>query len=225
MKIIVLHGDHTEDCYRRLQSFIKEAKKRSWAIARINDNGPLSLAEVLTGKSLFEAQALYILENFKNLKTKELEWLKKKAKNIDATLVIYNQGSIPKTVISSLPEPKKIEEFKLPKLIWKFLDSFYLGNAKECLGLLHQVIKSEPEEFVFALLARHLRDLCWAKVGADTIPYPSWRVGKLKLQADKFANGQLKEIISQLAKADIKAKTSKANLSDALDFIIATQLE
>ena len=225
MKIIVLHGDNIEKIYERLQKFIKEAKKRGWDIARISPSANLSLPEILTGESLFNSESLYIWENFSKLRRRELEWLKKKSSRVEGTLVIYNQGFIHKSTLNSLPAHKKIEEHTLPKLIWKFLDSFYPKNTKNCLKLLRQVVKHDPEEFVFALLARHLRDLYWVKADADGLPYPSWRVSKLKSQAEKFANGQLREIISELADEDIKAKTSKINIADSLDFLVVTHLE
>ena len=225
MNILVLHGGHTVQSYNRLRQIIEQSKNRGWQIERISDGEPLSLPEMLTATSLFNDKTLYIVDSAYRLKSSELKWLKKNGQKIDAYLVIYSQNTITRNILNSLPKGYKIEEFKLPKLIWKFLDSFYPKNTKNCLKLLHQVTKQDPEEFVFALLARHLRDLYWVKADADGLPYPSWRISKLKSQSQKFANGQLREIISELADEDIKAKTSKINISDSLDFLIVTHLE
>ena len=134
--------------------------------------------------------------------------------------------------MKQLPKIDKVEEFKLPKLIWSFLDSCFPGNAKNALLLLHEIIKNEPVEFVFSLLAKHLRDLYWVKVDSPPgqrpsgpVAYPSWRVEKLKRQSHKFSEGSLEDLINSLAQADIKAKTSQGELIDLLDFIIATKLE
>lgn len=225
MKIIVLHGDHIEDSYKRLQRFVGEANKRGWEVNRISLKDNLSLSEQMTSKSLFEKESLHILEDLTKIGGRELEWLKNKSENIEGTLVIYHKSLLPKTILNSLPKLQKTEEFKLPVLIWKFFDSFYPGNANYSLGLLHSIIETNPIEFIFALLARHVRDLYWVTLDDSNLPLPSWRLSKLKTQAGKFEKGQLKNIINEFAEMDIKSKTSKANLLDELDFLIITQLK
>ena len=128
-------------------------------------------------------------------------------------------------MIKILPPITKTEEYKLPKLIFKFLESFWPGNAKASIRLLHEVIRDEAPEFVFNLLSRHLRDIYWAMLDKESMSYPSWRVGKLTQQAKRFKDGQVQSLIQTFAEIDIQAKTSKANIIDSLDFIIASELE
>ncbi len=225
MKTILLHGDYTQASYERLQKFIKVAKKRGWEIQRINSNKSLSPPEALTSAALFASNRLFVLEDVRSIKKQELEWLAKKSVKIEGNLVIYHGGFLPQTILKSLPKDTKIEEFKLPRLIFAFLDSFFPKNNKKALNLFHQVSEKEPVEFIFALLSRHLRDLYWVKVDAEGLNYPSWRISKLKKQAKFFSESLLKEVILDLAEADIKAKTSKASLKDSLDFLIITKLE
>lgn len=224
MKIIVLHGDYTQKSYGRLAQFRSEAKRRGWDVKPIDKKDKLSLSEQLASRSLFDTKALYIVDDFNSIQKAESSWLKEKSDEIDVTLVIYHNKLLTQTALKSMPKLHKIEEFKLPKLIWNFLDSFYPSNAKNCMKLLHQIIENEPVEFVFALLARHLRDLYWVTLEDAEFAMPPWRADKLKRQADKYKAGQIKKIIGLFAKADVISKTSKANLVDELDFIIATKL-
>ena len=224
MKIIILHGDHIEKSYERLQRFIDVAKKRGWRIERITDNKQ-NISEALVSKDLFGKKKLVIIDGIKLINKKETNWLKKNKESVDVDIVVYQKSTLTKTALKILPQPDKIEEFKLPKLIWNFLDSFFPGNAKVCLNLLHKIIENEPLELVFFLLVKQVRDVYWAKVDSKSLPYPPWRVGKLKKQADKFDKKLLKKIINEFAEADIKSKTSKAKLLDELDFIMATKLE
>lgn len=224
MKIIVLHGDHVGKSYERLQRFIDVAKKRGWRIERITDNKQ-NISEALVSEGLFGEKKLVIIDGVKLINKKDGEWLKKNKDLINVDVVVYHKGLVTKTALKVLPAPDKVEEFKLPKLIWNFLDSFYPGNAKNCLELLHEIVKNEPLELVFFLLVKQVRDIYWAKVDPKTLPYPSWRMGKLKNLASKFNEKLLKKIINDFAKADIKSKTSKAKLLDELDFIITTRLE
>ena len=225
MNIIVIHGDHTIKSYERLQKFKKEALGRGWEIIRIDDKGKLSLPEQLTSKSLFTEEALFILEDSSKLTKSDLDWLNTNSKDIGVTLVIYHRGYLAQSVLKSLPKTHKSEEFKLPRLVWKFLESFYPGNIKKCLELLHETVKNEPIEFAFSLLVKQVRDLYWVKIDEKALPYPDWRVGKLKRQAKKFSKISLKKIIKDFAEIDIKVKTSRMNLLDSLDFLIINKLE
>ena len=117
------------------------------------------------------------------------------------------------------------DEYKLPKLVWNFLNSFYPGNSINCLKLLHRVVINERIEFVFSLLVRQIRDIYWVKIDKGSIGYPSWRLKKLNTQGKNFSKNLLKEIIKDFSKIDIKVKTSNTNLLDSLDFVIATKLE
>ena len=158
-----------------------------------------------------------------------MEWIKNNSPRLDGTLIVYHPNLLAKTKIAKLPKLDKIEEFKLPKLIWSFLESFYPGNADRCFRMFNKIVETEPVEFVFALLARQMRDLYWVKAEEEEKKvgenFQAWRVGKLRSQANKFGECQIKEIINNLAEIDIKVKTSKADLASSLDFLIATRLE
>lgn len=224
MKIIILHGDDIVRSYDRLLKFIEVAKSRDWETYKIGD-GNLTLQEALSSDSLFQKDKLIILENAALINKTTSDWINREANSLNATLVIYNQGSIGIKLIKSLPENTKVEEFKLPSHIWNFLDSFYPGNTKNSLLLLNEIVKKDPIEFLFTLLARHLRDLYWLKIDPKALNYPPWRLSKLKRQTSKFSEEKLKEIITGLADADIKAKTSQTDLKDSLDFLIISKLE
>ena len=151
MKIIVLHGDYTTKLYERLKKFIEIAKKRGWEI--VND-------EISQTPSLFNKQSLTIIRKYNLISKKDILNILK----IPGTLVIYNEGIIPQTFLKELPKETKVEEFKLPKLIWNFLDNI-------SVKLLHQVIKTEPIEFVFSVLSKRFRDLYCAKNDVGSMIY------------------------------------------------------
>ena len=225
MNIIVLHGDHLSGSLKRLEKFIDVAHSRGWEIVRIEPADKGSLQETLTSESLFQKERLFVLEKPTTLGKKDLGWLREKTKALQGNLVIYHQDTLKKEFLFSLPKGIKIEEFKLPENIFDFLDSFSPGNSKKSIKILHSLLGKEPVEFIFALLARHLRDLYLAKVAPQKLWYQPWRVQKLKRQASLFKEDQLKEIIFSLAEADIAAKTSQVSLGDSLDLLIATKLE
>lgn len=224
MKIIVLHGDNSLASYDRLQKLISSARARSFEITHTGSDSR-SLSEILSSVSLFTTDRLLVVEDIKLFTKKELQWISKHFNDNSTTLIIYTKNSLTKTFLNSFPKIDKVEEFTLPKNIWSLLDSFYPGNSKNCLILLHKLSPKEPVEFVFTLLAKLVRDLYWLKSDPKGLPYSPWRITKLQRQSQRYSLEKLKDIISELAEIDIKTKTSQVDLLTELDFLIATKLE
>jgi DNA polymerase III delta subunit len=225
MKIIVLHGDDERKLYERLTKFVGEAKKRSWEVAYL-DNPTISIQEQLSSSTLFGAERFFVIRDVAKLGKKELGWLDKKSRDLPGNLIIYHEDYISPVILKALPAKyTKIEEFKLPVLIWKFLEGLSPGNSKNSIRTFHKIIEKDPPEFIFSLIARHFRDLYWVKTDASSTGFPSWKVGKLKSQSNKFTEDKLREIINQLSDIDIEVKTSKADLVSSLDLLILKQLE
>lgn len=220
---MIIQGDHPEKSRKRFSQIIKKIKSKGWEIRRIDSSQNVS--EQFTQVSLFEEKLLFIIEEPLKLLAKDLKWISKNQKGIEGNLLIYHQGYIPKKIINLLPKQIEIEDYKIPKLIWNFLDSIYPGNTKEILQILHNVIETEPKEFIFSLIVGRVKELYWIKIDEKALKYPSWRLNKLKFQAKKFKKEMLKEIIDELSKIDIRVKTSSENLIDALDLLIISKLE
>lgn len=222
MKIIILHGDDSEKSYQRLGTFVETAKARSWEVKFIDADDRQSITEILSSTSLFSTERFFIIKDHRMIRVKDIDWINKNQDGLEGTLVIYSKGTIPVTILKKFKVIHKTEEYKLPKIIFQFLESFYPKN-KNLIQLFTTLAEKDSAEFAFALLSRHLRDLYWAKVG--NLSYPSWRVGKLKAQAGKFADEKLKDILENLSLIDYKAKTGQGNLKDELDLLILTKLE
>jgi len=176
MKIIVLHGDDINKSYERLNKFTDAAKKRNWEI--IYD-------DISATPSLFGNERLTIVRDYKLLGKK----------TVDGTLVIYHEGTLPATFLKTLPKDTKVEEFKLPKMLWSFLDNMTIKS-------LHEVIKTEAIEFVFIMIA--------------------WKFKKRYLASP---TPKMKEIINKLAQIDADIKTGKADLLSSLDLMFIKGLE
>jgi DNA polymerase III delta subunit len=223
MNIFIIHGDHASKSLERLQTYISAAKKKGWEIVRLRDTG-LNIREVVVSQSLFNNEKLVVIDNFNQINSKDILWLKKNKDN-KANIVIFHPNILSKININKLPNVKKVEEFNLPKVIWNFLDSFFPGNAKNTMLLLDKVLEKEAVEFVTSLLARQLRDIYIVKLSGNFPGYPSWRIGKLKSSAAKFKGKKLERIIIDLAKYDLRSKTTNSKMSDSLDFLIASKLK
>lgn len=212
MKTIVLTGDDTLRSYQRLKKFLEEVKKRGWEI--LYDQFPYT-------PSLFGKNRLTVYRDYKLLTKNDLKSIGK----FEGTLVIFHEGVIPPPFLKSLPKDTKVEEFKLPVLVWNFLDSLIPGNGEKLLKSFHQIIEKQPPEFIFTMIGRRFKELFWVSVDQVSIGYPAWRLSKLISQASKFKDGQLRELIEILAKVDVETKTGKAELTNELDLMLLTKLQ
>lgn len=222
MNILVIHGDNVSAAYEKFIKVKSDAKNKNWQTLSLDENTDLKVS--LTTPSLFSEKRLFVLENIKKIKRTDLMWLIKNATQLTGNLLIYEKGFLPAWVSRNLSPNIKLQEFKLPKIIFTFLESFSPDSCQKSLQYLHAVKKSEPIEFTFALMAKHFKELYWVKSDSSSLPYNSWRVGKLKKQAGKFTFAKLKKIINQLAEIDIEAKTSKADLGASLELLIIKEL-
>lgn len=223
MKTILLHGDNIKKIAERLGKFINSSNGRGWKTVRIQSSN--NIPEVLKNTSLFGETSFFVLENPTKLRKSDLVWMKKSLRNVDGTMVIVHYGELGKRVIGSLPKADKTEVYTIPKKLWTFLDSFYPGNSRVCMLLLHEVLETEAIELVMALLARHLRDLYLAQISPESLPYQSWRVSKLTKQAVKFEFKTLRDMIGDLARADYSAKSGGLDLVTQLDVLITSTLQ
>ncbi|MCS7092318.1 MAG: hypothetical protein NZM26_03130 [Patescibacteria group bacterium] len=222
MKTVVLHGENTLASFERLSKFIDIAVQRGWEIVRINKAGT-SLSQALRSQSLFNNNKLFVVEDIRFLSKKDYDYLKRT--DIDANLVIYSDKVLTKNQILSFPKNTKFESFTIPKKIWMFLESIYPKNAKSCLRLFQHVCKNEaPAEMLLALMARQMRDVYLYKMGMGNLP--NWKAAKIISQARKFEDSEIiLQILDELAKIDIKVKTSNADLEDELAFLLVQKLQ
>lgn len=211
MKIIVLHGEDTEKSYERLVKFVDSAKSRGWEI--ISDELPAT-------PSLFGVERLIVYRDYKLLTKADI---KKFAKS-EGTLAIYHQGILPQIFLKSLSKDVRVEKFDLPKLLFVFLESIYPGNEKRCVKLLHDLTKNTAIELVFYMMTRHLRDLYWVLTDSDSMPIPSWRLSRLKSQANKFGVDRIKQMIRELSRIDIEIKTGVSDTTMSLDLFVIKNL-
>lgn len=224
MKVIVLHGDNSDKSYERLKKFTDEAKGRSWEVINLSDSSH-SVRDNLSSGSLFGSERFFVLRDFKLLEKKDMDWINKKGAGLPGNLIIYSPTLINQTLLKVLPKGAKIEEFKVPKLIWSFLDHVYPGNLRNVLTEFHEIIKTEAPEFVFSLLARQFKNLYLLKFPSNKLGLQDWQISKLKKQADRFTDSKLKDILNNLSDIDYEVKTGKAELVSSLDLFMLKHLE
>lgn len=221
MKLILVHGEDVKKINDRVAAFVDSAKKRDWQIERVNKKDAFNLGESLTQENLFAKEKLFVVNGFRSITKKDVEWIKTHTKS-DYTLVVQNEGTLSASDIKKLPF-SKIEKYDISVNIFKFTDSFKKGNAKNCLKILNELKESEPMELVIAMFTRHLTDLYRIQKGYS-IKAPSWKKSDLQKISDEFGEEQLVNMVKGLANLDYKSKTGKADSNMEFDLFIVSNL-
>lgn len=222
MKIVLLHGDNTPKVHDRAKTIINGVQKKGWKVEHVEKS--TDLAQLFLSTSLFPETKLVVVDGVGSLTTKNIKFLSDNADKIDGSLLVVHNGLAPKASLKPISKLISEETFEVPKIIFKYLESLYPGNAKNAITMLHQLLETEPKELVFTLMASYVRDLLWAKADVESLPYPDWRKKKLISQAGKFSEKQINDFVEKLATADIESKTGGIDLQTSLDIILVKVL-
>jgi len=221
MKTILFWGDNTSKMFSTYLKFKDDLKMKGYKSLKVLGK---DLAEVISLESLFDEQKLIVVENPELISINDINFIEKVKQKGNLILLFYlEKNSLPKNLKNfSFDE---VYEFKIPKLIWKFLDSFIKGNKKNCLMLFHAVLKKETVNLIFYLLSKRIIDLYWLEK-TESLSYPPWRIANLKKQRKTFNFENLERMIEELCILDINSKTiSEFDLVSQLDLFIAKNLE
>jgi len=222
MKITLIHGENTQESYKLLSSLRQSFKPRQ--INVWSDKSKVSLQEFFRSQDLFVENSVYIVESFDNIKDADFKWFRENSKTRENDVVFYSKKTLSQATIKKLPPIDRIHFLEIPKIIWKFLESIYPKNTRECLGLLKLTLENEPIEKVFTLIVNQVKDLYLVKIDSTSVDYPSWRLSKLKQQSVKFDTYILELLIKALAESDIRSKTSDTNLEESVCYDFAKVL-
>lgn len=224
MKITVIHGDDVEKSSARLNSLKTSVKSESKVVSVFAADSKIFLESFLNS-SLFNENKVDLIININNLDKKNLQHLLRYLSTRDSDTIIFQDTFINKAILDQLPPNSQIETFKIPAIIFNFLDSFYPGNCQKALSLLHQALKNSSPEIIFFLLARQIKEIIYLRNNPDLVTSSSWKLAKLKQIFSFYKNGKIPEIINELSRIDVIVKTSDQKLIDLLDQLIIKYLE
>lgn len=119
-----------------------------------------------------------------------------------------------------------IKEFKPSENIFKLQDSLYPGNFKEFIIILNQLPDTVDENFIFIMLARHLKNLILVLTREIPSKLQSWQIFKLKTQAKKWDLEKLVNFYDSFYNIDFSQKTSTNpySLKESLEILASYYL-
>ncbi len=222
---MIIHGDNQIESRKFLTEQIDQAKEKGLGVVRFEGKEVKmeQLLQVLEGKSLLGEENLVVIENLfiKSPSQSIIDYL---IKSQPENLIIWEGKEISQARINKFKTATRF--FKLPQVIFKFLDAFLPGNSRYSLRLLKQTVTQSSAESVFYMLARQIRFLIIAQqLGKNGLTglHP-FQQQKMIAQAKRFKLSQLLTIHRKLLYIDWQQKTGQApmDLAGQLDLLIAS---
>jgi len=223
--ITVFHGDSLVMSRKAFLEALETARGENKEVVHLEGKtlSPNKLTLALESKSLFKDDKNIFIENLLSLpKSKEKEKLTKiLGDNRSLGIFLWEGRELNRSFLEE-NHHFKFQIFKLPSIIFKFLENLRPGNTQVLLDFFHQSLERDDPEMVFALLIRQIRLLILAKEGEKYLTGAGWQKSKLINQAKLFTQEQLKIIYKKLLLIDFQKKTSQTpfSLISCLDLLL-----
>jgi len=211
--VYLLHGDNQTASREFLQELVSQAEEKNQELVRL-DGLKLEIEDfiqALDSGSLFGGERTIVVENlFSRPKSKTQERMLDFLNGYggENQLILWERKEVGKRLQKKLPEKTQVKLFKIPVLMFKFLDQLSPYKKTDALKLLSQLLKQESAELIFYMLVRQFRLLIQVSDGVK-VSGPPWLTGKLKRQAEAFNKDNLLTNYRRLFTIDESIKTGR----------------
>ncbi len=216
------------------------------------DGKKATIAEIDTAfvsNSMFSEKKTIVIEGFTKIKSERfIEILKQFQDDSNTDVILWDEASLPAKIRNSLKSAESFS-FEFPKVYFQFMDSLSPSGQEalslrpetlrvvdraggpKSLELLREVLKTyEAEQILYSIIKR-LRQLMVLKSEnyfefSEFAKMQDWQLGKLKSQANKWSEAQLKTAFIEYAALDERIKTGglTMDLSSHLDILLLSDL-
>lgn len=227
MSKILIHGDDLVRSRQQYFTLLQTTNKTNEVIQLNGEKLTLNeLKQALESQSLWHSPKSIFIENLfsrpKSQEQKELHNYIFNYKEKDPNIVIWEKKEIGLAITKKLTA-WQVNKYKIPALVFNFLDSLIPGNKQNILSLLHQAQETTPIELIFYMFVRRIRELIVvSELGKEGIKGAPWQINKILFQAKKWDIKTLYLIYQELLKSEFKIKQGKSplNLAYHLDLLI-----
>ena len=247
--LTIIHG---EDIKNSRDFYLEEKRKNKNPITLDGTTLMLTdLLQALSGLDLFaNNQTIFIDELFSKRKpSKELDAIAEIVKKTESSVYLWESKDLTPKQLSNFKQAT-VKQFKLPAVIFTFVDSLALGNGRKLTQLYHELLQTEDATFALVMLQRQIRLLLAIHPQSIVIPdligdpekdsrlrendanstisevkrLAPWQKGKLQKQAKLFTTEQLIDLHTKLYELELGQKTGKLSLplEQSFDFFLAS---
>lgn len=194
--IILLHGDHIDASRKELNRVKEELKGSDVRSLDGRDLDEALLIQALESSSLFGGSTLVVIERLFGKLGKQPKRIEKLAhilvsSSSDSAVVLWEDREVPPSVVKALGAGARVQLFKLPVLIFQFLDALRPANTKALLTLFEQLMANEPPELVLSMMTKRVRQLIQLASGTIPAGLAGWQASRLTTQAKSFTMEKL----------------------------------
>lgn len=213
--ITLLHGDNIESSRKELARFKEEAKGKEIRQLDGRSIDEAGLTQALESQSLFGGDTLVIIENlFSKLGKQQKRITQLATILIQAAsmtdIILWEGKEVGATVIKSLGTKAKIQLFKIPVVIFQFLDALRPQNVKTLLSLFTQASSRDAPELVFAMIVRRMRQLIMLKDSVTPEGLQGWQAARLTTQTKSFTMEKLFDMYNKLLTIEYSIKSGSS---------------
>lgn len=224
----ILHGDNTVASRNELTRLKTEASGKEIRDIDGKHATEQMLRQALESSSLFGNTLLVVIENlFTTLgkKQKEVKTIANVVQTAsgDVDVILWEPKELGKTVLGYFPKAN-VALFKMPVVLFEFLDSIKPGGARQTLSLLEKTLEKEPEELILYMIQSRVRQLITAKDNALPSSVSPWQRSRLTNQSKSFTMDKLLFMHKQILAAEYSFKTGTTPLTLTqliIEFIIS----
>lgn len=214
-QITVYSGEDIISSRKAFLEHLERLKNEDFEITRVSgkDTTEESLELLSSPTSLFGQKRVLVIENLlAGTKSKEKDKIIQIISSLNCFFVLWENKNFTKT--DQLKYPNFVfKNFKLPPVLFTFLDSLSPKKINDNLRLFREAITSTDPNYLFLMLIRQIRLLILASDKNDLLKLAPWQKGKLQKQARFFTSEKLKEINQRLLQIDFAQKTSQTPFS------------
>jgi len=214
--MLVIHGDNLLASRQKLAEEINFFSAQPGAeIIELNGNnlGLTDLIQAVESGTLFGNKRLIVIEKLFSGKSKDRQKTFAYLKKITQEVIVWEDREIDGRTLTTFKT--KILLFTIPSSLFQLLDSFFPGNYRISLLLLHKTLQTEAAELIFFMLVRHIKNLIIAQdpLSVKDLKIPEWRLKKQISQARMFGLEKLIKIYKDLLLIEWSIKNGKTKLS------------
>ncbi len=226
--ITILHGN---DIVSSRNFFVELKNKAKAPISlQITSLTITDLAQALTGGEIFSSETTIFIEHLLSQRKKIThaeDIISYILGNPEAgNIVLWEEKEIPSTTLKRFANAK-VELFRIPPIIFTFLESLAPGSGLKSISMLDKVLAASEAELVFHLLIRQFRILLAMRDDnggfIDELKrLQPWQKSKLKQQAFRFTQEELLESYNKLYSIEVGQKTGilSTSLRISIDFFL-----
>lgn len=227
MNSYLLHGENLPESRKMFLSLIREARAEGLEILRANKKEEkLDLNVLSRTQSMLGLAQLVVVENFFANNRTALQQIKELFGKLDGSVkfIFWESKSVSPQTAKALEKILRVQEYKIPKNLFTFLNSVTPRNSKTALKLLQNAKTQNPPDVLVIMLARQVRILYCLLTDPKGIKLPDWQKRNLEVQAKKFTPEQLLTLHHDLLELDRKNKKSQLpeDLGSSLDLLVAS---